>query len=94
MIPDGDGIIWEVKVTMKKITLSDSAPRKMLSLSERKMLSPAEVEVVYGISRGSLANLRWARKGPRYFKVGSRRIRYRMEDIRAWAESNPVNTID
>ena len=63
------------------------------SLSERRMLSPADVEALYGIPRGSLANLRWSRKGPKFFKVGgARRVLYRSEDIRGWIESHPVLT--
>lgn len=64
------------------------------SLSERKMLSPADVEALYGIPRGSLANLRWSRKGPQFFKVGARRVLYRLDDVRRWIESRPVLTKD
>ena len=63
-------------------------------LSERKMLSPAQVEVVFGIPRGSLANLRWAKRGPLYFKAGPRRVLYRVTDVRAWIEKHPVQTAD
>ena len=66
---------------------------KERSLSERKMLSPAEVEAVFGIPRGSLANLRSAKKGCRFFKVGGgRRVKYRLEDVKTWVESQPVLT--
>ena len=66
----------------------------MNDISQKKMLSPAAVEALFGIPRGSLANLRWAKKGPRYYKVGSRRVLYRLEDIRSWIESNPVITTE
>jgi predicted DNA-binding transcriptional regulator AlpA len=59
---------------------------------ERKMLSPAEVEAIFGIPRGSLANLRWDKRGPRYFKVGARKVMYRVEDVQDWVERNPVLT--
>ena len=62
--------------------------------SQRKMLSPAEVETIFGIPRGSLANLRWARKGPRFFKVGARKVMYQLSDVQAWAERNPIQTVD
>lgn len=64
------------------------------TLSERRMLSPAEVEAIFGIPRGSLANLRWAKRGPRYFKVGGRRVLYRFTDVQRWVESSPVLTAD
>ena len=63
-------------------------------LPERWMLSPAQVEFLFGIPRGSLANLRWQKKGPRYFKAGSRRILYKAEDVKSWIERNPVLTAD
>jgi predicted DNA-binding transcriptional regulator AlpA len=65
---------------------------KKISYTEREMLSPADVETLFGIPRGSLANLRWEKRGPRYFKVGARRVLYRLADIRAWTESAPVLT--
>ena len=80
-----------LEVTMRKNSLSE---RKMLlpAASERKMLSPAAVEALYGIPRGSLANLRWSRRGPPFYKVGLRRVLYRAEDVVAWVESHPVLT--
>ncbi len=60
---------------------------------ERKTLSSAEVEMQYGIAAGSLANLRWSRKGPRFYKVG-RRVLYFVEDIESWICRNPNETLD
>ena len=65
---------------------------KKNSLNERQMVSPAEVESLFSVPRGSLANLRCARRGPRFFKVGGRRVLYRLDDIRGWVESHPVLT--
>ena len=56
--------------------------------------TPAEVEQIFGIPRGSLANLRWAKRGPKYYKAGSRRVLYRLQDVREWIESSPVQTLD
>ena len=67
---------------------------RKIALSEESMLSPVEVEQVFGIPRGSLANMRWAKRGPRYFKVGIRRVLYRLVDVKEWVESSPVQTID
>ena len=61
---------------------------------EKFTATPCEIEQMFGIPRGSLANMRWAKKGPRYFKVGSRRVLYRLEDVKKWIESSPTLTID
>jgi excisionase family DNA binding protein len=47
----------------------------------------------FGIPKGTLNNLRSARKGPRYYKVG-KRILYRVDDFQKWIFSNPVLTTD
>ena len=62
---------------------------------KRVVLKPAEVKEVFGIPEGTLANMRWAKKGPRYFKKpGGRGIFYFLEDVQTWLMSNPVHTGD
>jgi len=61
---------------------------------EKKALTPTEVDSVYGIPKGSLANMRWARTGPKYYKTGARKVLYRTADIEAWLFRNPVLTVD
>ena len=56
--------------------------------------TPKEVEAIYGIPRGSLANLRWQKRGPKYLKAGPRRVLYRIDDIEEWVSHNPVLTTD
>ena len=60
---------------------------------ERKALTTKEVSEVYPTDQGTLANLRWQKKGPKYYKIG-RKVLYRPEDIEAWLFSHPVLTID
>jgi hypothetical protein len=61
----------------------------------RKALSPADVEAEYGIPRGSQANLRWAKRGPKYYRrPGGRGIFYLRQDIEKWLLSQPVPTLD
>jgi len=50
----------------------------------KKAITPIQFELIYGIPRGSLANMRLKRKGPRYFKAGKRRVLYMIEDIEKW----------
>jgi hypothetical protein len=61
--------------------------------NERKALTAKEVSEIYGINLGSLANCRWSKRGPRYYRTG-RRIVYKPEDVEQWLFSQPVHTID
>lgn len=58
-----------------------------------KALTPEGVCEVYSIPKGTLANLRWKGKGPRYHKRG-KRIVYFIEDVEKWLKSEPVQTKD
>lgn len=55
--------------------------------------SPYEVYVTYGIPLGTLANMRWKKVGPKFYRQG-RRIVYFFDDVEAWLKENPVLTID
>jgi hypothetical protein len=62
---------------------------------KRIVLKPAEVKEIFGIPEGTLANMRWAKRGPRYFrKPGGRGIFYLMADVESWITSHPVLTVD
>ncbi|HOI16544.1 MAG TPA: hypothetical protein PK036_09385 [Geobacteraceae bacterium] len=70
-------------------------PRKI----EKKALSPQQVEEIYGIPTGTLANLRYQKRGPRYFALGGspgkkRKILYFVEDVESWIRQYPVLTSD
>lgn len=52
-----------------------------------------EAVKLFGIPKGTLANLRCQKKGCRFFKVG-KRVVYRVEDFERWVMSNPCLTID
>ena len=59
------------------------------------VLRPSEVKEIFGIPEGTLANLRWAKKGPRYFKKPrGRGIFYLLNDVKTWITSNPVDPAD
>ena len=61
---------------------------------KKRAITPAELEVIYGIPRGSAANMRWAKKGPKYYKAGGRRVIYMVQDVEEWLSRNPVLTTD
>lgn len=55
-------------------------------------LRPSEVKELFGVPESTLANLRWAGKGPRFFrKPGGRGIFYLIGDVQDWLCSNPVD---
>ncbi len=54
--------------------------------------TPAEIERIFGIPRGTLANLRWQKKGPTYYKAGARKVIYMVDDVSAWLSRKPVLT--
>jgi predicted DNA-binding transcriptional regulator AlpA len=61
---------------------------------KKRAITAKELEAIYGIPRGSAANMRWAKKGPRYYKAGSRRVIYMVDDVEEWLSRNPVLTTD
>ena len=62
---------------------------------KRIALKPSEVREIFGIPEGTLANLRWAKRGPRYFKRPSGRgVFYLLADVEGWLTSQPVQTLD
>ena len=61
---------------------------------ERRALTPRDVSFMYGLSEGTLANWRYKRTGPRFYKAGQRKVIYFLNDLENWSKSNPVLTID
>jgi hypothetical protein len=62
---------------------------------KRIALKPSEVKAMFGIPEGTLANMRWAKRGPRYFKKpGGRGVFYILAEVEAWITSQPVLTVD
>lgn len=68
-----------------RTTPTDSVEARTLTLS------PKEVAECLGIGVATLANWRWAGRGPRYVKVGGR-IRYRVSDIMAYLDAQTRNS--
>jgi predicted DNA-binding transcriptional regulator AlpA len=53
-----------------------------------RYLSPQQVcEIIPGMTKGSLAQLRFMGKGPRYRKPAPKTVVYRESEILAWVES-------
>ena len=56
--------------------------------------TPQQVAANYGVSVGTLANWRSAKKGPKFYKVGNGKILYRTADVEGFLFSCPVLTQD
>jgi hypothetical protein len=55
---------------------------------EADFMTPAMVHDLTGISIGALAQMRYDRKGPRFFKPTPRTVLYRRSDVVAWVEGS------
>jgi len=65
-----------------------------MTLSPKKKAGTAyEMSRLYGIPAGTLANLRYQKKGPKYYKNGKSVI-YFTEDFEDWLRRKPVLTRD
>lgn len=53
-----------------------------------KLLTPAEVTAITGISVDALAQLRYTGKGPAYRRLTARAIRYTETDVREWIDAS------
>ena len=47
-------------------------------------LTPKDLSARWHIATRTLDNWRWRGEGPRYLKIGGRRVVYRLEDIEAY----------
>jgi len=65
-----------------------------VKILERQALTPRDVSIVYGISEGTLANYRCKRVGPKFYRLGGRKIVYFQNDLETWARREPVLTRD
>jgi hypothetical protein len=65
----------------------------MVHEREQKAATPDIIAAMYGIPMGTLANLRWLKRGPKYFKRG-RRIFYFIADFEKWLKEEPAETMD
>ena len=57
-------------------------------------LSEKEAAALTRFCAGTLRNMRSAKRGPSYLKVGKRSVRYRQSDLENWMNGKPVLTSD
>ncbi|WP_246132504.1 helix-turn-helix transcriptional regulator [Microbacterium mitrae] len=62
---------------------------KMIGSGMEKYLTPDQVcDLIPGMTRGGLAQLRFTGKGPVYLKPTARKVVYRESDVIAWLEAS------
>ena len=59
----------------------------------QRTATPRQISRIYGIPVGTLANLRYQKRGPKYYRV-SRKVLYALSDVENWIMRNPVLTAD
>ena len=55
--------------------------------------SPLQMCKLFGLNSGTMANLRFQQRGPRYYRCG-KKIIYFYQDVERWIKENPVLTSD
>ncbi|KUG21829.1 hypothetical protein ASZ90_008402 [hydrocarbon metagenome] len=61
---------------------------------EAQYATPEElIKIFRGLSIGSLANWRTAKRGPKYYKFG-RKVVYKLEDVKNFLTDNVIRTLD
>lgn len=60
---------------------------------EQKSGTRRDIAIRYGLSEGTLSNLAWLKRGPRFYKRGRRAI-YFFDDVEKWLKEEAVLTID
>lgn len=59
----------------------------------KRMVSPKQAAEMFSTSAGTLANWRTLKRGPKYFKRGTK-VLYCIADLDAFFTANPVLTVD
>lgn len=60
---------------------------------EKIAFTPAEAATFTGFTTGVLGNMRSAGTGPKFHRVGKRKILYLREDLLDWIRSSQVSTL-
>lgn len=50
------------------------------------MLTPKDVAQIYGISIATLSTWRATQQGPKWYRLGTRLVRYRKADMEQWIQ--------
>jgi len=65
----------------------------MTTATSSRLLSPKDVcEMVPGLTVKNLAQMRYLRRGPKFYKPTPRLVTYREDDVLAWIEASAQDT--
>lgn len=56
------------------------------------LLTPADVEAMTTLTQSTLVRMRRSGEGPRWLRLGRRRIAYRRTDVEAWLSEQAART--
>lgn len=65
----------------------------MVKNINKKTITPDDAVEMFGVTKGTLANLRSQKKGCKFYKMG-KRVYYQVSEFEKWITSNPVMTKD
>ena len=65
-----------------------------MNVEKSRMVTRQEAARLFGCSPGTLANWLCQGKGPRAFKIGKKKILYKLSDLEVFFTSQPVETVD
>lgn len=57
-----------------------------------RLLSTAEVAAWTGVSENTLRFWRWDKRGPKWFRLGPKTVKYRQSDVQAWLDEQYAAT--
>jgi predicted DNA-binding transcriptional regulator AlpA len=60
------------------------------TLSGSALLDVKQAAAALSVAPATLENWRWAGRGPAFVRIGLRRVRYRVADLRAWLAARTV----
>jgi predicted DNA-binding transcriptional regulator AlpA len=64
--------------------LTENKKHTTLKIDMDKLLTEKEVAEILGVRVGTMQQWRFHKRGPKYYTIGSRTIRYRPADIEAY----------
>ena len=62
-------------------------------IMEETLLTPAQVAEMTGLTTGALAQLRYLNRGPDFYRLGPRTIRYARSEVQEWIRESRASAV-
>ena len=72
----------------QRLTSAFAKVKAYHELGVNALLTPEEVSVLLGVSKGTLSNWRWRGEGPPFIRLKRRKVRYPVKSLLSWLEEN------